>query len=317
MSKLFGLPSIEGVNDFSSKINISNYTIFKMSMRPELFYKKVEIPKGFGRGTRVLACPSYKLKAIQAWILRNILNNITPHKNSTAYNGTPLNVNLERHIGNKFLICIDIINFFPATKRSRVYDLFKHLGYNEQTSIMFTNFCTFEGGLPQGGVTSPSLSNLLNLNLDNEITRYCNSKSISYTRYADDITISSNNKKKLDEALNYIGNVIRKYGYEINQDKTRYLHPGKQRKITGLIYNNEEKVGIGRRKKRILRSMIFNYESRESDSEVYSELQDKIIGWLSFLKSVDVESHQYLVNYWSKLVSNKTEQRIAVTDEEQ
>ncbi|MBS3678966.1 retron St85 family RNA-directed DNA polymerase [Ornithinibacillus massiliensis] len=316
MSNLFGIPNIEGINDFSNKTNISSYTLFKMSSKPDLNYKKVLIPKNLGRGTRVLACPSYKLKAIQAWILRNILDNIQSHRNATAYNGKSLDVNLKGHVGNKFLICIDIVNFFPSTKRERVYDLFKSLGYNEQSAIMLTKFCTFEGGLPQGGVTSPALSNLINKDLDDEISKYCNAKSIAYTRYADDITISSNNKNKLDEALKYIEKVIQGHGYQINRDKTRHLHPGKQRKITGLVYSNDQKVGIGRRKRRILRSKIYNYENKEKFSSESTMIYNQIIGWLSFLKSVDSESYKYLKTYWKTLRNNDLETEVAATKQD-
>lgn len=317
MHNLFGIPSIMGVNDFSEQINISSYTLFKMSTKPEFNYKIVEIPKNMGRGTRILACPSYKLKAIQAWILRNILDKIPPHSNATAYNGKSLDINLKGHVGNKFLVCLDIINFFPSTRREKVYELFKSLGYNEQTSIMLTKFCTFQGGLPQGGVTSPALSNLLNISLDEEISRYCNAKSITYTRYADDITISSNNKNKLKESIAFLENVIQNHGYQINKDKTRYLHPGKQRKITGLIYNNDEKVGIGRRKRRILRSKIFNYEKQDRFNEESSIIYSQITGWLSFLKSVDLESYQYLTNYWEKLKDSGSQQEIAAANQDE
>lgn len=307
--ELLDLPKVNNMKELSNTINITEFTLYKITRKPELYYKKVEIPKNSGKGTRILACPSYRLKAIQAWILRKILNKFDSHRNATAYNGRNLRENAQMHLDNQYVLCVDIKNFFPSTNRERIYNFFKSMGYNKQVAIMFTKFTTFENGLPQGGVTSPALSNLVNKDLDIDISDYCNNSTLTYTRYADDITVSSNNKKKLKEALEYLKKVLNKYGYTINSDKTRILQPGIKRKITGLIYNEENDISIGRNVKRLLRAKIHKYEiSGQTDIK----LRFHIDGWFSYLNSVDPKAYGQLSEYWIKLQERVSKKQIAI-----
>jgi RNA-directed DNA polymerase len=315
MLDLLNLPSIDTINDFSNKTKISSGTLFKISSKPELFYKIVEIQKKYGNGTRILACPSYKLKAIQAWILRNILEKFPVHPNATAYNGKSLDKNLSPHIGNEYLLCLDLENFFPNTKRERVFSLFFNMGYSKQASVMFTNYCTFKGGLPQGGVTSPYLSNLINKPLDEEINKLCNISNITYTRYADDITLSSNSRRRLIETQNKIKDILNSFGYDINNRKTRFLHQGVQRRVTGLIYNNDGIVTIGRKNKRLIRAKIYNLETNLLKVDEAEKLRDHIDGWMAFLKSVDSRIYHELTDYWSQLKIKQAQKNVAADKE--
>ena len=63
-----------------------------------------------------------------------------------------------------------------------------------EVSYILSLLCTYEGYLPQGAPTSPYLSNLILRDFDKKIQQICSSLNYTYTRYADDITISSNNK---------------------------------------------------------------------------------------------------------------------------
>lgn len=316
MINLLDLPKVDTIEDFSIETKISAGTLYKISKKPEYFYKIVEIPKKHGNGTRILACPSFKLKAIQAWILRMLLEKFPVHHNATAYNGKKLSENLVPHIGNEYLLCLDLKNFFPSTKKERIFNFFNSLGYSKQASIMFTNFCTINGGLPQGGVTSPYLSNLINKSLDDEITKLCSISNITYTRYADDITLSSNSKRRLSDTKKEITNILLKYGYELNGKKTRLLHQGKQRKVTGLIYNNENVVTLGRKNKRLLRAKIYNLESKKHNNEEFEKLELHIQGWMSFLKSEDPKMHIDLMDYWGNIKFSIAKRDVAASKDD-
>lgn len=304
-SYLLGLPQINTLYEFSDAINLTEQTLYHLSFKSEKFYKLVLKKKKNGT-CRELACPSKELKAVQAWILRNILDSIPVNNSATGFRKNQgILENVKRHDGNTHFLCIDLENFFPSIPRKHVYNLFRSLGYNQHISLFFTNICTYNNGLPQGGVTSPSLSNLLNIRLDRRISGYASKKNLIYTRYADDITLSSRNPDKLASAYKVLKQIIQDEGYKINTLKTRFLRPGSKREITGLIYSEEQRIGVGRRLKRSLRGKIFDLEIRVFNEEEYVRKLAHINGWLAFLKGTDPVGYNQLINFWDKVKRKK------------
>lgn len=296
------LPQFSTILELSDIMKLSEQTLYHLSYRVERFYKIVRIPKKSG-GFRNLACPSEDLKAVQAWILRNILDKLRTEESATGFkSGMGIFENVQRHAENLYILCMDIEDFFPSTPRKHVYNLFRSLGYNKHISLVLTNYCTYKDGLPQGGVTSPALSNILNIRLDRRISGYTNRKNIIYTRYADDITLSSNNVEKLIKAKEVIKKIIEDEGYKVNDKKTRILRPGARRKVTGLIISDKKQFGIGKQTKRILRAKIHHLETKVTNKDEYYKLRAHIMGWMAFLKGHDHTAAKQLEEYWRKIL---------------
>lgn len=303
---MLGLPQINTIYELSDAINLTEQTLHHLSFKSEKFYKLILKEKKNGTH-RNLACPSKELKAVQAWILRNILDSIPVNNSATGFRKNyGILHNVQRHTGNTYFLCIDLENFFPSIPRMHVYNLFKALGYNQHISLFFTNICTYQNGLPQGGVTSPSLSNLLNIRMDRRISGYASKKNLIYTRYADDITLSSRNPDKLASAYKVIEQIIKDEGYHINQFKTRFLRPGAKREITGLVYSEDQQIGIGRKRKKTLRGKIFDLELRTFTPEDYAQKLAHINGWLSFLKGTDFVAYVQLTKFWEEVKNKKS-----------
>lgn len=142
---------------------------------------------------RTIFAPSKKLKARQRWILENILNRI---KVSKCVHGFELNrsikTNAELHANHDYVICMDIKDFFPSITQEKVYSVFKNVGYTSRAAQELAKLCCFNGVLPQGAPTSPKLANIICKKMDFEIQRYAKANNITYSRYADDLTFSSN-----------------------------------------------------------------------------------------------------------------------------
>ncbi|PDY03423.1 RNA-dependent DNA polymerase [Bacillus cereus] len=299
-----GLPRVDNIEELSYKINLSEHTLHKVLKTVDLQYKTIHIPKKSGF-TRTVHSPSMVLKAIQAWILRNILDPILVDPAATAFvKNTNIKDNVKRHNGNRFFLCMDIEDFFHSIGQNKVYQFFKGLGYNSHMSLVFSKFCTYDDYLPQGAVTSPSLSNLINIKLDRRIFGYCSSKNIVYSRYADDFTFSCNNPHKLIKAKYMLEKIIEDEGYELNENKTRILRPGNARKITGLIVAEDGKIGIGRKKKRLIRANIYNLYNKDLPDDEYKKLENHIQGWFNYLYSVDQVAYHQLKNYQSEVKLN-------------
>lgn len=298
---LLGLPWIPGVVELAQHLGLSVKLVQRLIDHPEWQYKRVLIPKR-NRGYRELYCPTKILKAVQSWILRNILERVQVDPAATAYKRKlGLIDNLRPHQHNHFFVCIDLVGFFDSISSHRVQSIFEALGYPAAPAKMLTSLCTVGGKLPQGGVTSPYLSNIACMRLDRRIRKYVANKHVTYTRYADDITLSAKDQQTLFASVNLVRRIIAEEGLKVNDEKSRALFPHDRRRITGLVLASDHRIGVGRDQRRLLRACIHHLESGSLKKKEVSELRQKVTGWMAFLKSVDKIGAAKLQAYWEQL----------------
>lgn len=288
--KNIGLPVIKNIDDLAHFTRLSSTKLSHLSNSAKYLYKVYNLPKKSG-GFRVIAQPSRELKAVQAWILRNILDKLTSSNCSKGFEiGSSILDNAKPHIGSNYILNIDLKDFFPSIPANKVYSIFSSLGYEKKVCIFLTNFCVYNGFLPQGAPTSPKLANLICSKLDSRIQGYTGPRGLTYTRYADDITISANTIKKIINARDFIETIIKNENLCINKKKTQISGVRKAKKVTGLIVN-QSTVGIGREKYRKIRAEIYHvYLGKRTDI-------NRINGHLAFVNSVDKKMYNKLVNY--------------------
>lgn len=176
------------------------------------------------------------------------------------------------------------------------------MGYSSRASFILGGLCTCEGNLPQGAVTSPALSNLVASQLDRRIGGYASKTNMTYTRYSDDITLSSNDRTVLRKALSRILKIVKTEHFKPNLNKLRMLGPGKRCAITGLVkHDTEERFGIGTKKKRQMRAIMHRYVfGSESDAKYNSA--ESIYGWIEYLRIVDKDSYEQMNVYLTKII---------------
>lgn len=298
---LLGLPSFDTVEELAALIHIDESRLAILAKVPEHFYRRyLVLKRPLLRGTREIQSPSKELKAVQAWILRNILDKLSPSPYATAYvKGRRLLDNVDPHMNNRYFLAVDIRDFFPSVKLSLVNKLFERIGYSKQAAKILRRLCGYYTGLPQGGVTSPALSNLVCLRLDRRLAGLASRRNIVFTRYADDITFSTNNRNALPRLLPTTYRILRDTGFEPNQEKTRLLGPRTRCVITGLVKSSRDPIfGIGRRKKVAMRSIMHNFLARGIAHPDYPS-EASIEGWIQFAKSVDRAAHEQMLRYWS------------------
>lgn len=186
---------------------------------------------------RTIYAPSRRLKKRQRWILDNILNKI---RVSNCVHGFELNRSIkthaEPHASHGYVVCMDIKDFFPSITEEKVISLFKHIGYTTGASRELARLCCYDGVLPQGAPTSPKIANIICKRMDREIRKYAKENNIVYTRYADDLTFSSNDK--MQGLIAEITEITNKYDFSINIGKTQIFSPGEPKFITGLVVQN-------------------------------------------------------------------------------
>lgn len=285
--KNLGLPALTSIDGFAHAMRLGSNTVRSLSISSNSLYKTYNEPKKSG-GVREIAQPCRELKAVQSWVLRNILDKLNCSPYSKGFEkGKSILDNAKPHAGANYLLSLDLENFFPSIKSYKVYGVFSSIGYNKEMCKLLTNLCTYFDSLPQGAPSSPKLANLTCARLDARIQGYAGPKGITYTRYADDITLSANTAVKIEKAKSFVETIIHDEGLKVNKAKTKICGTKRQKKVTGLVLSGNN-VGIGQIKYRELRSVLHHlFVGRISD-------YGYINGWLSFIYSVDKKAYNQL-----------------------
>ncbi|WP_144980081.1 retron St85 family RNA-directed DNA polymerase [Halomonas sp. C22] len=292
--KNLGLPAIETISDLANEIRLSDNKIRYLAYRAQHLYKVYSIPKKSG-GSRLIAQPSRELKAVQGWILRNILDKLSASEHSKGFEKeSSILDNAMPHVGANYVLTVDLQDFFPSIKANKVYSIFYSVGYNKLISSVLTSICTYDGRLLQGAPTSPKLANLICAKLDSRLSGYSGPLGIVYTRYADDITLSGQAARKIYKARDFINVIISSEGFKVNEKKTKICGTQRQKRITGLVVN-ENHAGIGRKRYREIRVKLHRLFVGKSDD------YNHVNGFLSFVYDVDYKSYKKLFLYINNL----------------
>lgn len=220
---------------------------------PEHFYRKFKIAKKSG-GVREISEPLPSLKEIQRWVLDNILSVIPVNPCAKAFIvGRDVRDNARFHRNQKFVLNVDIRNFFPSISERQVRMIFLRAGYSPEVGELLTQLCCLDGVLPQGAPTSPYISNLVCRPLDARLFGYAKKNKLRYTRYSDDMTISG--EMEPTEVLQFVKKVCREHGFIIHPDKIRILGPGRQKRVTGIVVNRH--LQVPRQTRRSLRQSLY------------------------------------------------------------
>jgi RNA-directed DNA polymerase len=298
--------SLESKEDLVALINMANVIVYgedafclKLSVltyfaNPSICKKRYtafEIPKKSG-GARTINAPvkglKYALKALN-FIFQCISE---PHHKATGFVlNKSIVTNAKHHIGNHYVYNIDLKDFFHSFDRNRVklgfmQAPFSLKGNKEPLAFLLACLCThpFEVDgeqkivLPQGAPTSPTITNILCGPLDRRLNGMAKRFKVNYSRYADDITFSSQTnifkKKDFQEELYRIIQDDQKL--VLNEKKTRLQQSGYRQEVTGLTVN--EKVNVSRWYLKELRMWFYFWEKHGLEKTILIFKKDYLKG---------------------------------------
>ena len=231
-------------------------------------YKVIALSKKNG-SERIISKPDPHLKRIQRVLskLFLIVFKDSAHYSSNGFlNDRNICRNAIPHIGKRYIYNIDIEDFFPSINFRRIKTVlelspFSLTGEKEELAFLIANLVTYHGKLPQGAPTSPIISNMVCQRLDRKLTKLATENRIKYSRYADDITFSSNKNIFDQEFNNKLVRIIEgEENFNLNNAKTRLRSFMDRQIVTGLIVNT--KLNVKREYIRKTRSMIYNWEKK-------------------------------------------------------
>ena len=234
--------------------------------RPFLIHKN-------GGGKRLIAAPEPLLAATQKWINNRILLNLPVHQASQAYHRGASPIKCARHhLGARWLVKVDIHDFFESINERRVYFVFLSCGYQPLVAFELARLCTrvstgastqearwqilrrryppglslYEskilGHLPQGAPTSPMLSNLSSFALDTLLQQVADRLRLVYTRYSDDMGFSTGAQFTRQLAVNLVNEVERilaSFGHQLHRHKITIAPPGARKIVLGLLVDGD------------------------------------------------------------------------------
>lgn len=167
------------------------------------------------------------------------------------------------------------------------------VGYSELMANALAQICSNGTSLPQGGVTSPAISNLVSVFLDRRISGLCTKEGLVYTRYADDMAFSANDPGIFRRILPLIKSIVASEGFSINDKKTRLGGPYSRCAITSLVKNSSEPTfSVGRCRLRKIRAEICRFNKWSVPSNYYSAAS--IEGIVAFVESISEKQGQSL-----------------------
>ena len=290
-------------------------------------YSVFKIPKSSG-GYRTIKAPneelSNKQKDIRRALESNYALNMKPHDTAYAYVPTrSVRDALVVHQENKsnWFLKLDFKDFFGSCTPELVRtQLSKHFPICTLSNLMkeklFTaidNLAYLDNALPQGTPLSPTLTNLVMVEFDYLMTKYAYENKLRYTRYADDILLSSKYQFNYNEVVENVKGILEQNGYEtlkLNAGKTRYGSSSGSNWNLGLMYNKDREITIGHKNKRKLKLQMFLFIKNNS---LWSLEEVQILnGNLEWLRSNEPKAYEGLIQWFDNKhrVSIKNEIKI-------
>ena len=253
--------SMETPADLSLLVQIAPVVLKRLINEPD--YREVFIPKKRG-GKRKLLIPENLLLSLQKRMnlyLQAVYTTVRPDcvhgfvRNTSKDFPVTIATNALPHVGKKYVLNLDIQDFFSSIKARDILDVFRSdiFRFGDHLATCITLLTTKNGCLPQGAPTSPVLSNFVCLALDKKLQAYCLENHITYTRYADDLSFSAD--YKIDEhIIDELKSIITEHRFQLNSDKFRIRSANKQQSVTGVVVN--KKLNVNRTFYKKTRAML-------------------------------------------------------------
>ena len=314
LAKLLGFKNARYINYLLYNIQIAN------------LYNSFTIPKKNG-GERIIHAPKKELKFLQKK-LANVLwecylesieskskgkNFKTPVLSHAFEKGKSIITNSQIHRNKKYILNIDLKNFFDSFNFGRVRGFFikdRDFAVTPEIATVIEQIACYQDKLPQGAPSSPIITNLITRILDYRIVKIAKKYRFTYSRYADDMTFSTNRElnsnklrasKELDNFLTELEKVIISSGFEINPKKTRLSNNMQRQEVTGLVVN--KKINVKREYIKNTRAMAFQlYKDGAFEIDKKPGTLNQLTGRFAFIFQIE-QYNNYLL-YKKSLIQN-------------
>lgn len=313
--------SMKTVADLSTLINIDFEDIWLAANQP--LYRSFHIPKKRG-GYREIEAPWAKTKLIQQalnFYLQKVYAFYLPDNNfgfiRKSKNAMTRNIrsNAALHVWKKTVVNIDLKDFFHSISASRIRYIFMSAPFDFERDLAscLALLCCYNKRLPMGAHTSPVLSNFACMDFDKQLNMLARKNKLVYSRFADDITFSSDEEIK-ETVIEEIKAIITENGFRINPDKYRTQRYFNKQSVTGIKVN--EKLNVDRTYIRNIRAALHDiekngvckaalkyYKHKPADSNIEQRFFNSLKGKINFVRFVRGEEDEIYRKLQTKFIT--------------
>ncbi|CNH75640.1 Retron-type reverse transcriptase [Yersinia aldovae] len=282
-------------NQLCEKMKVDPVDLDFFSHNAPKKYKVYSIPKRTV-GHRLIAQPTSELKEYQRALVSILEKSLPIHESAYAYRkNIGIKQNALKHVANSYLLKMDFQNFFNKIKPEIFFSklLKANIEISDDDRKILKNLLFWKPGLRRsvtlvlsvGAPSSPLITNFVMYYFDEHMTNWCKKNKISYTRYADDITFSTNTKSILFSVPSIVRTILKQEipGMSINESKTIFSSKAHNRHVTGVTLTTDNKISLGRKKKKEISALLHRFTLKILPPEDISFL----IGLLSHAKNIE------------------------------
>lgn len=301
-------------SDIFSRNLLADFLGVKRSTLTYLLYKKetkncysvFTIAKKSG-GCREICSPSNDLKMIQRKLAsalwahqKSILESQNKHPNiSHAYEKKKnIITNASIHKNKRFVLNFDLEDFFGSFHFGRVKGFFeknRNFLLPSNVATVIAQIACYSGSLPQGAPSSPIITNLIFQIADMRLLKVAKKYKMDYTRYADDLTFSTNRSAFINEFsafMEQLHHELSRAGFRMNEKKTRLIYRDSRQDVTGITVN--KKLGIRSDFVRATRAMAHRlYTQGRFEIDGKSGTIDMLEGRFAFIDQLDHYNNKF------------------------
>lgn len=253
-------------------------------------YRRYTIPKRDG-SEREIFHPSPSLKAIQRWVIDEVLSGLPVHDSVFSYMPKRnIGMNASAHLRSNYFVRYDFRQFFPSITGAVVARFLRravrlnHVALDRSSvhAIVRITCRSVDRGrtlaLSIGAPSSPLLSNALLFEFDSVVNEVAHHLGVVYTRYADDIYASAADRRALDQFDRLFRAIVseRLPYISINEEKVQWLSRKRRVTITGINISSDRTISVGRELKRSIRTRLYLALGGELDRSEWSRLRGQI-----------------------------------------
>ena len=334
------LPRLRDADDLADLLEVPTILLWQLADHrrfhrlPLCHYRFRWIPKRSG-GARLIEAPKFRLRMVQRRLLDRLIARIPAHNNCHGFRrGRSIQSHAQNHVGRQVVVRFDLQDFFASVAGARIAAIFRVCGYSDQVVQLLTRICTSqmpnrvwnmvpsesERGvsfctrdrlrgwhLPQGAPTSPALANLAAFRLDKRLSGLAACSLASYSRYADDLYFSGDERlsRNLRGLYDCVLEIAADEGFEINPRKTRRMKKSIRQHVCGLTVNSG--VNSSRADFKRLRAILHNcsvHGPRSQNRDGHQDFRAHLLGQVEFHASVNPDrgerlKRQFLAIDWT------------------
>ncbi|NQZ92823.1 MAG: RNA-directed DNA polymerase [Moritella sp.] len=281
----YTLSPIGSINALARLLQLPLNRVQYLAKNSSDLYRIARIEQKKSGGKRVTYDAYKELKSVHRKLQHQIFKKVIyPQFMQGSISGRSYITNVKLHTKSKLVICEDISNFFPTIQAEKVENMFMRLfHFPQDVAKTLTSLVTLNGSIPQGGICSSYIANLVMWEKESVLVLRLNNAKLTYTRYVDDITVSSKNyinKQEISDVIASIYGMLQHYGFKPNRSKHDVLGNGSHQTVHRVGVNGK-RASFGKEEKKKVRSAVHNLINLFSDGQCSYEHYLKIFSSVS------------------------------------